>query len=145
MSNLNLILENSEESEENVEDDLRELLKAEMVAVLEEMAPIHANTDEYYNSVKALGMLADVNEKVTKVYRDDRRVDLEEYEIRNKVEQEKIKVEAKDDKKNKLDPNKIFGIVAYGVVMVAFIAIEKEHPPAMRLVQAANALLSPKI
>lgn len=150
MSNFNAFSESLEDEEDCVVD-LKDQLKAEMEAVLQEIAVEHADSDEYAKSARAMKDIADVYEKVAKVDRDDAKINAEIHEMMNKVEIERNRDSREQqscEDKRKIDINaiapKIAGIAAYSAVMMLFILVEKEHPPAMRLVQAVNTLIAPR-
>lgn len=128
---------NAEDTEEETEVEsltITELTEMEIEEVVNELAVKHADTDEYKMTVENLKTLTEAYEKMT----------------RAEAEMSKAKLEfIQSMSKKKVDwaafAPKAFGTLVYGLVMVSFIAIEREHPPAMRIVQAANTLLNPKV
>lgn len=125
---------NDGETDEESELGTIDLIEMELNEAISELAVKHIDTDEYTKGVNNVKTLSEAFEKVSKA----------EAEL-NKAKNEDI--QTKD--KRKIDWSivgpKVAGVITYGVVMITFIAIEREHPPAMRLVQAANSLLNPKI
>lgn len=123
-----------EKCEEKAEPSIVELTEMELQEVVCELAVKHADTDDYSKAVGNLKTLSEAYEKMT----------------RAEAEMEKAKLEVAQSKAKKRVDWTVFGpkavgIFVYGLVAVSFIAIEREHPPAMRLVQAAGTLLNPKV
>ena len=152
MSNFNAFSESLEDEEDRVAVDLKDQLRAEMEAVLQEIAVEHADSDEYAKAARALKDVADIYDKVAKADRDDAKVKAEIKEMINKVEIERNRDQRDQqscEDKNKIDINaiapKMAGIIAYSAIMMLFILVEKEHPPAMRMVQAVNTLVAPRL
>lgn len=126
--------ENEEGDKAYLEPTIVELTEMEIEEVVNELAIKHADTEDYRQTVGNLKTLAEAYEKMTKA----------------EVELEKAKLDLTQSKaKKRVDWTvfgpKAIGILVYGLVTVSFIAIEREHPPAMRLVQAAGKLIDPKI
>lgn len=132
MANIKKLLEDREtvENEEELDINLTDQVALEMEAALQELAPHHADSEEYGKMAANLKTMSEVYEKCAKAEKE-RRVDTEP-------------VHDRGIDWNVVGP-KIAGAVVYGAVMVTFIAIEREHPPAMRLVNAMNALLTPRL
>lgn len=115
--------------EETEELDEISLIEMEIRAVVEELAVEHPDTEKYTTSVKNLETLTKALENTSKA-----------------------KKEQTDDRLSKtkgMDYEyivpRVAGILVYGLIMSMHIAMEREHPAAMRLVQIANTVLSPKI
>lgn len=124
----------SEGEEEEQQMSIIELTELEIESVVEELSSEHADTEKYTTQVENLKKLTEAFEKMAKA----------EAEL-DKAELETIQTVAKRKIDWSVVGPKVAGVVVYGLVTVGFIAIEREHPPAMRIVQAANNLLRPQI
>lgn len=122
----------SEKSEEEL--DSFELVEMEIEAVVQELASEHANTETYTTMVQNLKTLTEAHENQAKA--------MAEVE---KARHEHMDAKAKGGVDWGFVAPRVAGVLVYGAATMLFIAIEREHPPAMRIVQAANTLLSPKI
>ena len=111
-----------------------ELTEMEIEAVVQELATEHADTDKYTTQVQNLKTLTEAFEKMAKA----------EAEL-DKAKLETIQATAKKGVDWGVLGPKVAGVVVYGAVTMLFVAIEREHPPAMRIVQAANTLLNPRV
>ena len=127
---------NDAEDQVDQEDDIAiiDLAEMEIEAVIQELASEHADTDKYTTEVNNLKTLTEAYEKIAKA----------------EAEQKKAEAEVAQSKaKKQVDwgfvAPKVAGIVVYGGVMVLFMAMERENPLGLKIVQTANTLLNPKI
>lgn len=126
---------NPEESDdEECQPNVIDVAKMEVEAAIEDMSIIHVDTDQYTVAVNNLQTLTNSYENLVKA----------------ESEMNKTHAEISQSKsKRKIDwgivAPKIGGMVVYGLVTIAFLAFEREHPAAMRMVQAADKLVSPRI
>lgn len=111
-----------------------ELFDAEIGSVIEELATEHPDTEKYTASVRNLETLTKAQANYASHIASITKAGAEYANVatRNKVNWGEV-------------APKIAGIAVYGLVTMLFVAIEREHPPAMRLVQAANTLVNPRI
>lgn len=122
----------SEKSEEEL--DAFELVEMEIEAVVQELASEHADTEKYSTMVQNLKTLTEAHENQAKAM-----VEVE------KARHEHVEAQAKGKVDWGFVAPRIAGVLVYGAVTMLFVAIEREHPPAMRIVQAANTLLNPRV
>lgn len=111
-----------------------ELIEAEIESVIQEMAIEHADTESYTVAVNNL-------ETLTKAYANHAKA-IADFE---KAHSDYALAEAKTRVNWAEVGPKVAAVLVYGVVTGMFILIEREHPPAMRLVQAANTLITPRV
>lgn len=113
---------------------INKAFNAEILADIESMSDLDTSTQEYTNAVNNLQTMVDTHREWTEMHCEVARAYSEV---------------SKHEEKKPIDWSvvapKAIGAAVYGVVMIMFIAMEREHPPAMRLIQAANALISPKL
>lgn len=114
----------AKESEEEEVLGVAVLVDDEMRSVIESLGPINPGTKEYTLAVRNLKTLSEVQSQYVKTLTDT--------EPAPKINWDSFLP-------------KLLSISVYGIVTIGFIAMERENPTAMRLVNAANTLLNPRV
>lgn len=126
----------NEETQEDVnseEIDLEELLRGEIIAVMEELAYEHSDSEKYSRSVHNL-------ESLLKAYSEYKRGDIEAAKLALQLAEARKKQMVNWD----LVLPKIAAVMVSGGVTLFWICLEQQRPLPMRLVQAVNSWTTPK-